>query len=248
MGLGGVLVGATDYCPLSDRYPEIRRVGGTKNARVKDIIELKPDLVILDQEENTKALAQDLESSGLTIWVTFPRTVKQAIADLQEIANIYALEDLTRQVIWLERAVDWLEGSRTSNPIRVFCPVWQEGPDSAPTGWITFNHDTYAHDLLALCGAENIFGGNESARYPSVTLAEVREASPDLILLPSEPFPFSEEDANNINDVLADPKETEKARVHRIDGRLVFWHGTRLGESIRILPELFRPDIGISGA
>jgi iron complex transport system substrate-binding protein len=239
LGLGGVLVGETDFCPPSERYPHIRRVGGPKDARVEDVKALEPDLVILNQEENSLHLMRELESLGAPVWVTFPRTVREAIADLQELARIYAVEDISRQVVWLERAVDWLERSRSSNPIRVFCPVWREGPSSAPEAWITFNHDTYAHDLLELCGAENVFGGNESARYPRIAPADVWDTKPDLILLPSEPFVFTDEDIKGIGDLLHRQGGMQNSLIRRIDGRLVFWHGTRLGESVRLLPGLF---------
>ena len=82
---------------------------------------------------------------------------------------------------------------------------------------MTFNAETYAHDLLRVCGGENVFAERErqfplkadlgeaeplapddprvagrDTRYPRVTLAEVEAAQPDVILLPSEPFPFLE--------------------------------------------------------
>src|SRR5260370_26783285 len=41
----------------------------------------------------------------------------------------------------------------------VFYPIWRQP-------WMSINRDTYAHDMLAVCGGENIFGQSE-ARYRS---------------------------------------------------------------------------------
>src|SRR5260370_3319134 len=64
----------------------------------------------------------------------------------------------------------------------VFYPIWRQP-------WMSINRDTYAHDMLAVCGGENIFGQSE-ARYPEVTLAEVARAAPEVILLPDAPTRF----------------------------------------------------------
>jgi hypothetical protein len=75
---------------------------------------------------------------------------------------------------------------------------------------MTFNADTYAHDLLRVCGATNVFAERErlyplkadlgqadaypeddlraqgrDTRYPRVTMEEVEAAQPDMILLPN---------------------------------------------------------------
>ena len=67
-------------------------------------------------------------------------------------------------------------------PVPVFYPIWR-GP------WMTINADTYVHDLLALCGAANVFA-DRAERYPTVTLDEMAAHRPEVILLPDEPFRF----------------------------------------------------------
>ena len=54
---------------------------------------------------------------------------------------------------------------------------------------MTIGADTYIHDVLAACGAANVFA-DAPARYPAVTLDEVAVRRPDVILLPDEPFRF----------------------------------------------------------
>jgi ABC-type Fe3+-hydroxamate transport system substrate-binding protein len=234
LGLGSLLVGVTDYCRLPKDYTGVKRVGGPKDARSADILSLKPEMVIANREENSEALVRELKDAGLGVWITYPRTVRDVIQDLSGLADLYASETIHQSVVWLERAVGWLHASRSEPRVRFFCPIWREGTAAEPREWMTFNHDTYADDLLRLCGGENIFSDKGPTRYPRVTPEEVVAACPDLVLLPDEPFAFHQEDISALASCLPD------SVILPMDGRLIFWHGTMLGESIRVLPEVFR--------
>src|SRR5439155_456133 len=67
-------------------------------------------------------------------------------------------------------------------PVPVFYAIWRDP-------YMTVGRDTYVHDVLALCGAANVFA-DASARYPAVTLDDVAARHPAVILLPDEPFRF----------------------------------------------------------
>jgi ABC-type Fe3+-hydroxamate transport system substrate-binding protein len=239
-GLGRFLAGAADFRPLPDTAEGIRRVGDPWNARVEDIVGLHPDLVLANAEENPSALIDAVKEAGLRIWVVSPRTVRQAVSDLRDLVLMYASEAMLQSVVWLERSVDWLEGSKPEKRVRVFCPRSREGPPGLPSAWETFTGETYAGDLLSLCGAENVFHGLTYGRYPWVTPEKVAAADPEMILLPDVPFAFGEEDAGYFERELPSLRAVRDRKIRFVDGRLLFWCGSRLGESIRILPELFR--------
>ena len=240
LGLGRFLIGVTDYCPVPEAQSGIPRVGGPKDARVAEIAGLRPEMVFANAEENPESLIDALEKSGLRVWVAFPKTVRQAVSDLRDLAMMYASETALQSVVWLDRAVDWLEGSRPQKSMRVFCPVWREGPAEKPDGWVTPNGDTYADDLLSLCGAENVFAGRTDSRYPPVTPDDVIAADPEIILLPDEPFAFQEEDTSYFFRNLTTLQAVQQQKIRRVDGRLLFWHGTRLGVAIQQVPQWFR--------
>ena len=239
-GLGRFLAGVTDACPLPQSMASARRVGEPGKARVAEIIDLQPDLVLAGAEENPQSLIDEISKSGLRIWISSPRTVRQAVSDLRDLVLMYASESMLQSVVWLDRSVDWLEGARTEKRTRVFCPRSREGPADNPAGWVTMTGDTYAGDLLSLCGAENIFAGHPLSRYPLVTPDEVVAADPEMILLPDTPFAFQEEDVSYFVRKMPMLRAVQGQKILHVDGRLLFWHGTRLGESIRILPEWFR--------
>jgi iron complex transport system substrate-binding protein len=240
LGLGRFVVGATDFCPVPENQPGIARVGGPKDARVAEILALHPEMVFANAEENPESLIDALEKNGLRVWVTFPKTVRQAVSDLRDLVMLYASEAALQSVVWLDRAVDWLEGSRPEKKARVFCPVWRDGPAEKPDRWTTLGGDTYADDLLALCGAENVFAVRSGPRYPTVALEEVAAADPEIILLPDEPFDFQEADAAFFPRAMPSIRAARFQRIRRVDGSLLFWHGTRLGEAIRQIPQWFQ--------
>ncbi len=259
LGLGEHVVGVTEFCrPPEGARTSLKLVGGTKSTDVEAVISLKPDLVIANQEENSPEVVEALEEAGLNVWVTFPRTVEEAIQVLWALVRIFRKFEVTSRIKTLELTRQWTLQANSEGPRpRVFCPIWRGEKDST-RWWMTFNRETYAHDLLSTCGGENVFGmrrrryplsadlGDEAAedagerdtRYPRVSVEEVREANPEVVLLPSEPFVFTEEDASEVSRFLAGTPAVESGRIRLVDGSLITWHGTRLARALAELPSL----------
>src|SRR5437867_4569072 len=77
LGRGGDLVGITDFCVHpADRVGAIEKVGGTKTPKIARIVELRPDLVLLNEEENRIEDAQALARSGVPCHASFPRDLE----------------------------------------------------------------------------------------------------------------------------------------------------------------------------
>jgi ABC-type Fe3+-hydroxamate transport system substrate-binding protein len=239
LGLGDRLVGVTEYCVHPQgAFGGLPKLGGTKDADVRAIIELEPDLVIANHEENTARSVRELAKAGIDVWVTYPRTVREGAHLLRDLAGLGAAEALVeRWVFPVERAVEVAmlrraEGS-TGRP-KVFCPIWRDP-------WMTIGRETYIHDMIELCGGENLFAalGTQDAdrRYPIVDLEDVVRAQPDVILLPDEPYAFDEADRKRMSAI--DCPAARDARIHLIDGTLVSWYGPRIAEAIRVLARIF---------
>src|SRR5580698_2255351 len=76
LGCESALVGKTDYCELpADVVAALPSVGGTKNPRVEDIVRLEPDLVLANQEENTRGDLEALAQRGVRVYVAFQKRV-----------------------------------------------------------------------------------------------------------------------------------------------------------------------------
>lgn len=231
LGLGDRVVGVTEYCvhPAA-AVAVVPKVGGTKDPDVAQIVRLAPDLVIANHEENTRRVVEGLESAGLDVWVTYPRTVAEALADYRQLAELGAEPESVASVLEpVEAAVARAEREPPSSRPRVFCPIWKDP-------WMAVGGDTYAHDLLRLCGARNVFADRGDRRYPIVTDEEVVAAAPEVILLPDEPYAFDAGDAEAL--AALDVPAARNGRIHRIDGTLVSWYGPRIGRALSTVTKL----------
>jgi ABC-type Fe3+-hydroxamate transport system substrate-binding protein len=239
LGLGDRLVGVTEYCVHPrGAFDALPKLGGTKDADVRAIVELEPDLVIANHEENTARSVRQLAEAGIEVWVTYPRTVREGAHLLRDLAGLGAAEALVeRWVIPVERAVEVAMLRRAEADAgrpKVFCPIWRDP-------WMTIGRETYIHDMIELCGGENLFAalGTPAAdrRYPIIDLEDVVRAQPDVILLPDEPYAFDEADRKRMAEI--DCPAARDARIHLIDGTLVSWYGPRIAEAIRVLARIF---------
>ncbi|MBN2305936.1 MAG: ABC transporter substrate-binding protein [Anaerolineae bacterium] len=222
LDLGNRLIAISDHCTRpTDRARALRRVGGVRQPDIAQIVELGPDLVLLDADINRPADVAALREAGIPVWITGPRTVFDTLNLLWDIMHIFDHAVMVPRVREIERAYDYTQGAaRIAEPVRVFAAL---GCDP----WVTVNTNTYTHDLLRVCGGANVFA-NHAERYPTVTLDAVIAAQPDVILLPGDcPVP-----------------ESGIERVHRIDGSQLTWYGTRLGYALRDLPGLLMPEGG----
>jgi ABC-type Fe3+-hydroxamate transport system substrate-binding protein len=260
LGFGGSLSAITDFCiHPKDKVGGMQRVGGTKNPDIAAIQSLNPDIVFVNQEENTEDTVTALLEAGIPLWLSFPKTPDDAIDVLRGILAIYHDDRAAIHVNSLQAALDWAAAAAEDAPMkRYFCPIWMEGKGEA-AWWMTFNQDTYADALLSIMGGENIFAERErrypldadiaeeeaksadgrDTRYPRVTVAEIVALDPELILLPSEPFAFDPGHKTEIETLLAFTSAVKNKNVKFVDGSLITWHGVRLGQALQDLPELF---------
>ena len=89
---------------------------------------------------------------------------------------------------------------------------------------MSFNRDTYADDVLRLCGAHNVCAA-ETDRYCRIALGTVATRHPDVVLLPDEPYPFEEKHIAELRDLVVSGGLA--CRVRFVDGRALSWYGAR---------------------
>lgn len=182
-GVGEKVVGRTRYCTQPPRaVGRIARVGGTKKVDVGRVLGLEPDLVVAVKEENTREDVEGLRAAGVPVFVGSPETVKDAMRMLGELAERVGAPEAEAVLGSIERAYGRLREAEPERARRVFVPIWKDP-------YMSVGSDTYVHDVLRTCGGENVCG--DSTRYPVVSLKEVEDLEPEVVLLPDEPYPFS---------------------------------------------------------
>ncbi|MGH8310621.1 MAG: helical backbone metal receptor, partial [Steroidobacteraceae bacterium] len=228
LGVGNRVVGVSRYCIHPAQEVAARRdVGGTKNPDLDAIVSLRPDLVMMNAEENHKIDVERLEQRGLRVHVSFPKSVDDVVASLRDLGAIFeACEPAESMISQIETARRAAARHRPDPPPCALYLVWWK-----PI--ITIGPGTYIADLLGAAGARVPLRDRED-RYPRITLAEMAAASPDLVLLSSEPYPFSEAERREIQGANLWP-DSAAARVRFVDGELASWHGARTARGIAYL-------------
>ncbi len=229
LGAADRIVGRTTYCE-SPEVAAVPTIGGTKNVDVDAVIALSPQLVIANQEENTRPALEALAAARIPVLVSLPRTVKQGIAHVARLARILGVHGEGPGRTLIQRGYQ-LEGATVTSR-RAFIPIWMDP-------LMTLNADTFGSDVLASVGVGNVFGdrlrlyplaadlgkeapqdaGQRDVRYPRVTLDEVRSRNPELVILPDEPHAFSAEDEAILRGALP------TAQIVRVSGKDLFWYG-----------------------
>lgn len=197
-------VGVTRFC----EQPELTAVGGTKDPDVAAIIDLRPDLVVMDREENRLADADALVAAGVALHVLHVRS----LADVAP-----ALESLAGR-IGVEAPVACPTSAERRRRLRAFVPIWRRP-------WMSINARTYGSSVLEAAGVTNVLG-DDPATYPTVDLEAVAARRPDVVLAPSEPYPFSERQRPELEAV---------APMILIEGKDVFWWGVRSAGAVERL-------------
>ncbi len=229
LGLGESLVGVTKFCVHpADGVREIEKVGGTKTPKIERIIELRPDLVLLNQEENRLEDAEALGAAGLAGHVSFPKTAIDTAAMVRSIGEaVDRAEDAERIARAIEDSAHRARIASEGLPaVRYAYLIWRE-PLMSVSG------DTFISDLLRLAGGENAFA-DRPKRYPVIEARDLAAAGLHAVFLSTEPFPFQ---AKHIDEV---SRQTGLAPeiFHIVDGEMLSWYGSRTPAGIDYAAEV----------
>src|SRR5581483_7135809 len=144
----------------------VEKVGGTKNPDLRAIAALDPDLVVANAEENRRQDVERMRARGIRVFVTYPRTVSGALQSILGLGRLTGRDAeataLAREIVRVVSVIETSLGVWNKLRLRVFCPIWKKP-------WMTFNEDTYAHDVLRMMGFNNIYAA-AGERYPRTTL------------------------------------------------------------------------------
>ena len=187
-------VACTRFC----EQPQLPHVGGTKDPDLAAIADLFPDLVVLDEEENRREDHDALVASGIAVHVL-------AVRDLA---------GLDAQMVALAGAVgarwDPIGPVATPEPSRrAWVPIWKRP-------WMALGEPTYGSAVLRALGIANVAAPDGA--YPEVDPSSARARGADVVIAPSEPYPFAERHRAELETV---------APTVFVDGRDLLWWGIR---------------------
>lgn len=212
LGLENEVVGITKFCVHPEKwFRSKQRIGGTKTYHLDKIDALQPDLIIANKEENDQAQVEAL-AEKYPVWIS---DIKDLADSLDMISKVGALVGKPSEADTLvgkiqEKFVN-LPSSDTLQTAVYF--VWREP-------YMVAGGDTFINAMMRHAGYQNIY--ESKGRYPEITLENLAKVNPDVILLPSEPFPFKEKHIADFSAICPN------AEVKLVDGELYSWYGNRL--------------------
>ncbi len=221
LGLYQNIVGRTKFC-IHPKEPlkTVAKIGGTKNVNFDRVAALQPDLIIANKEENQKEQIEHL-SEHFPVWISDISTFADAMEMIKQLGIILEKPNEANAII--QQSTTLLSEIKKQKKQRAAYLIWQKP-------YMSIGKDTYIHDMLFHCGFENVFG--DQIRYPTFTLAELKERQPEIILLSSEPFPFKQKHITELQQIFPN------CIIQLADGEAFSWYGTRFLKTFSYLKEI----------
>jgi endonuclease-3 len=220
-GLGARLAGRTTFC-VEPKWirASVPPVGGTKNPDLQRIIALKPDLVIMEQDENTLPAAEALRAAGLRLLVLRIHSLEDCLGAFRQLGAGVGQPALGEARAAALESLLHLPGKGP----RTLTLIWKDP-------WMSAGPDTYVSDLVRQAGLTPI--GPD--RYPHLTDADLDALDPEVLLLPDEPYRFTARHQAELQ------RRFPRAKVRRLDGRLLTWFLSRTEQALAALPDILNP-------
>lgn len=189
---GVQVVGRTRFCIHPPKMiTNIPIVGGTKDVSWDLVVDLKPDLVLLDEEENPLEMAEECPVPCLATHVS-------SLQNLQ--TELVRLGEYFKNPTLMELAVDCLDVLEAPKPVWNFEKIpgfleWVKPPSREYKNvvyliwkkpWMSVSHETYIGSVLEKLGV-TLVEFPEGEKYPVIEIEDYKDS---FFLFSSEPYPF----------------------------------------------------------
>ena len=207
-------VGVTRFC----EQPDLRAVGGTKDPDVAAIIGLSPDLVVCCPEENRREDAEALRAAGVEVLAL-------------EVDDVAGVGPALAGACGIEVQEPDRAAPTPSDPVvpaaTAVVPVWRRP-------YVVLGPRCYGASVLANLGLR-VVAPDAQQRYPEASFESLIALDADLVVAPSEPYPFAERHREELATI---------APVVFVDGQDLFWWGVRTPSAMARLGRHLREVLG----
>ena len=192
------VVGRTRFCiHPRDRVKAIPAIGGTKNWDVGRLKDLKPDVIVLDREENTAEMGSTREAPVLATHVCSISDVPEELRRLAKELNLPRLNEMAERyqpllareplpISHLPGVIEWVRAPSAKIEAIVYV-IWKDP-------WMAVGRRTFIGSMLELMMGRGM-GAELEMKYPDMKYPKIDLHSLDpvttLCLFSSEPFPFT---------------------------------------------------------
>jgi ABC-type Fe3+-hydroxamate transport system substrate-binding protein len=204
------LIGLTKFCIHPKKWHQTKiRVGGTKNLNLETIRKLQPDLIIGNKEENSKADIEILQQQ-FPVYMSDIYTLADALQMMDDLGTLTGKSSRANQISSQVR-IDFQHLPQVNK--KIIYLIWQDP-------LMAVGPNTFIGEMLRLSGFENVIS-DANVRYIELADEDLKRLNPEIILLSSEPFPFTPQHCANFHEKFQIPSRM-------VDGEMFSWYGSRM--------------------
>ena len=211
LGLNQQTIGITKFCVHpAEWHQNKQRIGGTKALDIEKIISLQPDLIIANKEENVKGQVEAL-AAHFPVWLTDVNNLQDACMMISDIGLLTYTSQQASQLI--EEINSVFNDVSQKEMIPAAYLIWKDP-------YMSVGGDTFINDMMNKAGLYNVFGN--MSRYPEISVAKLKASGCKMLLLSSEPYPFTQKHISELSALLPG------INIRLADGEMFSWYGSRL--------------------
>ncbi|MFO7772465.1 MAG: cobalamin-binding protein [Dehalococcoidia bacterium] len=231
LGLGGKVVGVTDWCNYPPEALEKEKIGAYDTPNIEKIAALNPDLILAAHGIPLDVI-DALENLELSVFGIKTTDLDDLLGDIRTVGNITGEEAeanaLTSEMESRIKAVTDKTEELEQRP-RVFYIVWHDPLFTVGSG-------TFIHELTAKAGGVNVFG--DVTGYPIVSIEDVLARNPEVIIAGE----LSYEWASNGTE-LENTDARQNDRVYQVEDDLVQRPAPRIVNGLEWFAHFIHPQI-----
>jgi len=165
------LVGVTTYCDYPDSAKKIYKVGDFSNPSLERILNLKPNLVVVNLPEQNR-IKNQLEKFGIKTFTTSPERLEDIY---KEILNLGSILNREKQADSLVNYMKVNINPRPWSKKKVYVEI-------CTRPLITIGAESYLNELIEMAGGENVFS-DLNKDYPVINQEQVIIRNPEIIIV-----------------------------------------------------------------
>jgi iron complex transport system substrate-binding protein len=177
LGVGDRVVGVTRYCNFPPEAKSKTIVGGVIDPNYEVIVSLKPELIIMTVEGNTREAFEKLSNLGFKIFVTNPRNFDGIFKTIVDIGKLCGVESRASFLVdSLKKELEKVKKVNSGGTKPKIFAILSLNP------LMTAGKNTFINEIIKNAGGINV-GENLKQNYPIFSREEVLKVNPDIIIL-----------------------------------------------------------------
>jgi iron complex transport system substrate-binding protein len=177
------IVGVIRFSDYPEAATHLPVIGDYQGLDIERIVSLKPDLIVVWYEGNTKSHVEQLRQLGIPLFFGQPQHLADISTSILTLGKLMGTEK--QAAVAASQLQEQLSSLKQQyahrTPVRLFYQVWDQP-------LYTLNGQHIVNDAIQLCGGVNIFADLKTIS-PIVDVESILRLDPDAIVATSEKNP-----------------------------------------------------------